>query len=269
MREATVNESLADKPIVFVHIPRCAGTSVAKAIRSASNIADAGRIDPIRARKAAELLLEPNDAEEFFAIYPLLQQYLLSYMLRDDHTLISGHLPVGPRILNEFSDSHSFLSILRDPVERWISHYVYNALTNLDPLVAPTRSPVNDILSDLNSILENKRGWQLGHLITTFFSGRPVPQHDSRNIVAIANLNLTKFKLIGFLHDLNAFSLKYRDLYGIELSIPSLNSIESVTEEFVLLEELQGMFTNRVRRKIMSLCEDDYRVYERALNLFS
>lgn len=131
------------RPIVFVHVPRCAGTSIVEAIRSECNVSNAGRIDPIRVRKAAELILGADDPDAFFTAYPALQQYLLAYILKEGYSVVSGHLPAGTSLLEEFTHAHTFMTVLRDPVDRWISHYIFNKLTNDDPLVQPTRGSMS------------------------------------------------------------------------------------------------------------------------------
>ncbi len=256
------------QPVVLVHIPRCAGTSVAQAIRSACGISDAGRIDPIRVRKAAETILRTEEPDEFFTVYPLLQQYLLSYLLREGQLFLCGHLPVSPSILEEFAPTQCFVTILRDPVERWISHYIFNKLVNADPLVPPTNNCLSDPQEELDCILNSQRGWQLGHLITTFLAGKAVPRNDSGDAVDIANKNLCRFKLVGFVEELDDFSRKFHDLFGVRLTVPELNSAADLSGGATLLDELRSMFTDRVRRDIAKLCEDDYRVYERARSLF-
>jgi hypothetical protein len=93
--------------LVYVHIPKTAGTSLRKLI---------SRTHPGRFRKAPNTFTHPDVAEE----------RLRAVLAEDPPPLaIGGHIVFGLR--DVLPPEARYLTVLRDPVERTLSHYGYLA----------------------------------------------------------------------------------------------------------------------------------------------
>lgn len=251
-----------------MHIPKCAGTSLARAFETSLGT-PITRIHPPSARLAARQLLEDADPVHFFRVYPEYQQFLLLYHLNCGERCLSGHLPVGKAVLRHFRTRYAFVTLLRDPVQRWISHYVYFKLTNSDRLTPPCCDHPAPPSEELESILTSWRGWQLGHLLTTFLCGFLPDSASESQAVAEAQDNLRLFRVVGFVEDLPTFECRLRETLGIVLSIPHLNTRDSLPAESSLIDRFADLFDTNVRNRIRAVCAADYAVYHAALEFWT
>lgn len=254
------------KKLAFLHLPKCAGTSVDGALRDALGPNASIRINPIACRKSAEKLLGNSQAQNFFVEYPKYQEFLLAYHLECGFPYVSGHVPVTTKLLDKFSDGYDFVTVLRNPTERWISHYIYNKLNFDDALVAPCRSYEGDPADELQEILTSWRGWQLGHIYTVLLSGFCPSQQDVQFAVSNAKKNLSRFRLIGFITELDEFIMRLGDLINHHLKVSHLNVTAETTTEHEYLQQIRELFTPSIRQRIDELCADDYAIYAHALN---
>jgi hypothetical protein len=254
-------------PLVFLHIPKCGGTSIETALRRCFRLAGNPHVNPVASRYAAQIAMERPTNEAFFARYPLFQQFLLLFLLADGKDLISGHLPISHSILDEFGRSHCFAVVLRDPVERWLSHYIFNKLQNTDPQVPPCANSGVDEAEELKATLASWRGWHLAHIYTIMLSGScpDVSAVDAAVIQAMANLE--RIRLVGVIERLPEFGRAFAARYHRKLVIPRMNAARTVAGAEKHLQRLRRLFTPTVRATIRHLCCDDYRIYERAQQL--
>ena len=128
---------MAEPLLVYIHIPKTAGTSLRKLI---------SRRYPGRFAKAPNTFSHAEVAEE----------RLRAQVANDPRPLaIGGHIVFGLR--DALPADARYLTVLRDPVERTLSHYGY--------LVAP-RDPAERVpqaaLADLR--VQRRRGEPLGGL---------------------------------------------------------------------------------------------------------
>ncbi len=254
--------------IVFVHVPKCAGTSVDAALRSHISPSHYGRIHPIACRKAAQAVISAESPESFFDRYPRYQAFLLRYHLNVDLPFVSGHLPIQASILDDYSTSYSFVTVLRDPVDRWISHYLFNKMTFEDPIVPPSRTSTLSPAEELEDILSSWRGWQLGHMYTVFFSGSCPTIERTGEAVASACSNIERFLAVGFVDNMTQFSQQLEPLLHAPLTIPHTNALADVADDADLFETVRSLFDDTVRNRVHELCTDDYHVYNVARDRF-
>ena len=263
------NAQVEHPRIVFTHIPKCAGTSLASAITTAVSPKAVTYVNPWAVRDAAQQYLRANDPQAFFREYPQLQRFLLLYCLHLEAPVIIGHLPVHRDILQSFSDHYAFVTLLREPVDRWISHYVHNKLCNVHPLTPPCSSDPRSPSDELQSVLSSWRGWQLGHTLLTFLTGRFPDPACMTDILQDAKHNLTHFRVIGFLHRLTAFESQCHNRLTLSLQLPHLNRTSQCEQHGALYQDLLALFNSTVRARIRDLCSDDLALYDYALSKYA
>jgi hypothetical protein len=167
--------------VLFDHLPKCGGTTVWKYLTS-----------HYRHRKIYPITTgDPQYSVEAFKLLP--------EVTRHSYDLVLGHL--DNEMVDYVHPDSITLTILRDPVERIISHYYY------------VRREVNNYLHDIvtrnNMTLEEYvtsgisgelRNWYVSH-----FLGMPFSEAESRPEWSVAEAYTfvkERYQVIGFLDDL-------------------------------------------------------------------
>jgi len=264
----TKRSEILRTPIVFLHIPKCGGSAVDTAIRDAYGVGLGGRVNPLAARSAAQLLLCLPYPQLFFTTYPRYQEFLLLFHIESGYQCVSGHLPVTRLVLEHASSTHAFITVLRDPVERWMSHYIFNKLNFADELVLPSAGYAGPAEEELETVLDSWRGLQLGHMMTTMLTGRCPESAHIDAAVEEAIRNLKDFRLVGFLDALPEFARRFESVFSVGLRFSHVNRTEDSARDKSEYISLKALFTDDVRRRVADLCSADYRVYRAAQSLF-
>ena len=114
-----------NRRIQHIHIPKCAGNSIFKAMRDALHPGRTLVLDSIATYLAARKLKRCRDEFEFESLHLEVKQVLLSLYFEQGYSMISGHLPFSPLTCSQYAETTDFLTILREPVERLKSHVAY------------------------------------------------------------------------------------------------------------------------------------------------
>ena len=235
--------------VCYPHVPKCAGMSVARGIsRQAFSMLERRlfptfSVDPRASFRAAEAtsgrMME-------------VREEILAYALAlGQCRFVTGHVPCRPGLVEEFRGEWHFVTVLRDPVERWISEYVYNTEKNSD-------WARNDLF------LEDYLGSHRARVTTTsflrYFSNIPDDLPDDPGaFVEQAVENLSRFAVVGCVEDMNGFKRAFRDRFGVTLSIPRRN----VTPDRSMKDRIRE--NGAVMERIRELCAGDSEIYRRAL----
>ena len=100
---------------------------------------------------------------KYYHVFKIREELLL-YFMNQRFSCISGHVCFSERAYHNFHDTYKFVTILRDPVQRWISHYFYNAYK--------THSNLGKIESDdIATFLESDRARSWGHHYVQMLGG--------------------------------------------------------------------------------------------------
>lgn len=232
--------------ICFAHVPKCGGTSVANALRNTYGLVDRTLIPEthiyLRASEQAAALFDRPMME--------LREEILAYSLAQQATrLVMGHVPCTPALVNRFSREWRFVTLLRNPVERFISEYVYNSLKES-----------NWARTDMKpeEYLRSEKALASATSFLRYFSEFTLASSDAeRDFVDDAVVNLQRFAVVGVLEELPAFARDFRGCFGITLKIPKRNMSPSARLKSDMHQSASLM--DEVHR----LCESDLLVYER------
>jgi hypothetical protein len=175
-------------------------------------------------------------------------------MSRQDVSYIVGHFKFSETAYRHFADEYKFITILRDPVSRWISQYFYDRYKESKHL---------KIEEEFEQYLDSHRSRTEGFRYVVSFDGVPEESNTvSEQAIEKAKQNLHKFALIGFLEHLEDFQKKFERLFSVKLKFRKRNPSP------VLREYRKSFITDKVRERITEICKPDLEIYRYAIEKF-
>ena len=250
--------------LVFLHVPKCGGTSVDTSIRQEfftllksndSKVYD--RVDSQNSAYIGGLLYGLNfmlgDVKNNRNLV-FNKDYVAYKLLFTDIKYISGHFPFDRELFEEFKNEYDFFTILRDPVEKWLSNFHYRG---------KRKSKIRGrevyhwkITEEIEVYLESERGKFHGYDYVKYFGGiREDYDYTSEEAIKIAKENLKKFKIIGFLDDMSSLSRDLKKSYGFDIQFTKLN-VSRKNDDIKISNELKA--------RIEEICAADIEIYRYA-----
>lgn len=239
----------------YVHVPKCGGNSVTLAFintvpvtrsytwvpvpetRRAVSISECGEIDEARYHDDG-----PN-GEKVYAF----RRSLASMAMELGHDYVGGHFLYDPEARKIHGDAYSWVTILREPVSRLISHYGEER-----------RSGFTDL--EIEGYLDTPMATAHANIITRYLVGwSPVDTTDAAALKATALANLEDFSVVGFLDNMKHFE----------------NQVEARSgQSFRIGHSRPGTMrapdiSDAVRDRIRSMCSTDIEIYNAARERFN
>jgi Sulfotransferase family len=203
---------LTGNRIVFHHVPKCGGTSAGRALRRAY-ILSQGTVTPRESEQAFDAVRRSNGRVSIGDVSELREMMLL-YMLHSDVRCVSAHIPFSNAAFDEFADRYGFVTLLRDPVARFISNYFWS---HKHP------DGVQYVAESLEDFVESERAQRLGSTYARYFCGEPAQKRFTARHADAAIRNLRRMHFVGFLDEVPRFEKALRLLTGRRLRIGSEN----------------------------------------------
>lgn len=237
------------KRIAFFHPAKCGGTSVRNLLGTV--FGGPGRVDPGCADRAARIV--------GIAEMELREGILAYFVQRHDVPFIGGHFCYSRRVFAGREDEFDFITILRNPLERFLSHYYF---ARFKP--KPERFPPNH--SELSDYLSTNRARVWATTYTRIFVGEIEAVKalhargtcdDMRKAVADAIDNLGRFTIVGTLEHLKDFEAAIQKRYGIKSSIGQYR--KTPRPGYLKFADQP----REVQERLLELCEADMLIYER------
>lgn len=241
---------LVDKPlnkkICYVHIPKCGGTALQKAIvasygiknyfnHSARFVLDAGASKRAAEVKGGDLV------EERFS--------LLHYALNSRAKFVSGHFSINEDILNDYIEHWNFITLMRDPVEKWISNFFFNKFN-------PDTAHAWKIDEDIEDYLKTERAKKDGCDYVTQVLGMSHKEIDISDEEINKAISLfERFCVIGFIDEMARFEREFEHFFEAPLALKSENTSP-------VRNDKKNALSEDILNQIKVLCEPNIRVYE-------
>jgi len=242
-----------DRMYLFLHIPKCAGTSVIQALSAVSS--------------NRRLIVSKSPGSKSQAMLDLQQELTTRNIDPNQLELIMGHdVFFG---MHEISrQTPYYFTFLREPIGRYISHFRYLADCAVDPQHS-LHEYAKEIMIESGQLLsfENYcQRQQMSNLMTHYLAAANHPDRhskrwqiaDKQEVWELAEAALRKLDLIGLVEELPIDLAKICHRLQIPVSIPNTNRSKSATER---IESEQIMQIVRFNNEL------DIRLYELAKQL--
>lgn len=239
--------------VVFVHVPKCGGSSVEKSLRSAYPLSRI-RIDSERSAAAVQVAAGGGlTVRETLQAASVMRSHVLHYVLGAGYACITGHAPLRPGLIDRFSGSHGFVTILRDPTERFKSHYRFNNSVTQGGQYGHISEPIE-------AFLETPRAQDFGRMFIKYFAEVETGlDYDLNVAIETSKRTLGKMELVGFVDRMDLFAKGVSAIRGRTILIGHENKGD---------EKNSKPFSESVERRIREICAPDLEIYQWARSKF-
>lgn len=235
--------------VVFHHVPKCGGTSVGRALRM-KYILSEETVLPQQSFAAYSAFAHATDREQALIDVLDLREQMFLYLLYKDVRCVSLHVRFSEAAYANFADSYKFITILRDPVDRFISHYMWNRAH---------REAAGYIAEELEAFLDTPRAARMGATYVEYFCGLPkAVDITTAPAIDAAIQNLARFAVVGRLDDLPKFGADLAMATGKRIKIGHENKMQQDSKA------RDARLTPEVMAKITALCAPDQAIWDAA-----
>jgi hypothetical protein len=219
------SSGMPGKRIIHLHIRKTGGLSLVEALRRAYGVTFF-RVNVHASREARSMLPEVHAAQN--------RAVLMAYMAAspDNYRCISAICPFNNDIHSKLKNDWKFITVLRDPIKRFVSHYYDQAMTCREG------ASRKDFLHFMDSDLARRYACEY----TRYFSGKAcsssqfVYPEDSEMVnKAIDNIN--QFDLVGDLSLMTKFQSQLSRIVDRNIKIKHRNKRRDRTSTDVIIQK--------------------------------
>lgn len=250
--------------LIFMHVPKTGGTSLDRILESHF---PSKRESNIKFRRVTEAWkigqsYYPQASDESPTWFQTINT-ILCYKIACQAPYLSGHFAVTEELIQSVGEDYRFITILRDPLKRWRSNYIYSRIRLAQD---KKRVPPEDLQQELEDYLESDLAKREGAKYVRYLGGFLSPHGlESSEAIHQAKLLLAKFNVVGTLENLTAFENRVSELVGTDLKVPHLRNTTQFQEPGGNTSKTyKKLFTPEIEERVRILCEPDYQVYEYA-----
>jgi len=248
-----------DRKIAYIHIPKCGGVSISKALKAcyiSPNLRDDTlyKLDSVACLKASQAITNEPLQVGHPEVTRLREALLMYGMSQNQVRYISGHFQFSLAAYHQFQHEYGFLTVLRDPVKRWVSAYFYNRYKDYGN--AQTELEIDEYL-------ESEAAQRSAKTYARCLCGLVETQgYSNRELTEKAKENLHKFDLVGCTEYLDVFVEQFYARYKRRLSVGRWNQNPKSTAY------QKSVLSDAVLDRVRELCQLDMEIYNYAVEQF-
>jgi hypothetical protein len=232
-----LRSTIYSRQILFFHVPKCGGTSLSHFFRL-RYLASSFRLR----EETASRVTSPhaNRGDDWMQF----KQDLFLYHALSGTSFVQGHVMYAPEVFADLHERASFITLLREPTARVISHYLFDRRLYEMPF---------------GEFLDSPRGESETSLYCRFFGGLKFSEGPAREAHRDAAISaLSRFDVVGLLEQPEALRRQLRERLGVHVRIPHRNigrgrTLGSVESEIA-----------RHRERLEAMCRLDGEIYRHA-----
>lgn len=245
--KARLGDWMMPQPLVFHHVPKCGGTSVGRALRKRFLLSQA-TVQPEASFRAFEAFTGRTDRDRMLVDVLDLREQMMLYLMFEDVKCVSLHVRFSNTAHALFHDRYKFVTILREPVARFVSHYFWSH--GKPQAHARIEEP-------FEAFLDTPRAQRLGATYAEYFCGLP-KEADLRapETIAAAIANLRRMDVVGRLDDLPGFERQLREVLGVRVRIGHENKMRQPRSN------KDAVLTAETLARVQALCAPDLEIWE-------
>lgn len=249
--------------VCFIHVPKSGGTSVSVALQKALagrtiheiNTLSSGRVSDevnrnIGLEHKAQLLARIN-----------YRKGLAAYFMQQEGGCVYGHFSVDPIFMEWFSNNkdYTFVTILRHPVDRWISQFIYKATHHGNP--DADREPDR---SYIQKQIESEWGDSMGRILQLYFGDDGNGNYSTGQAIT----TLKRFTLVGDLsraEDVSRMIQLVSGKKGVRVGRENQSGVRSGLAE--IAKEWRSLFDYELRQTVKKRCAGDLEIFKASLHM--
>lgn len=235
-------------PVIFHHIPKCGGTSVGRALRLRYLLSQ-DTVHPIHSYAAVEAFFPDTEQAKLLDAMRDFREQMLLYLIFEKVRCISAHVHFSQPAYESACAQYKFVTVLRDPVERFVSHYFHSL----------NRNDYSRVSQPIDAFIETEQARDMGATLSKYLCGLPSgSDFASEEAVSSAIVNLEKFDAIGFLDKLPSFEKRLREILGVGLRIGHENAGAHGGGGY------KARLEPKILAAVVELCAPDIAIFEAA-----
>lgn len=256
------------RKVAFMHIPKCAGSSIMESLRHNHKSSWDGHINgPETRMDYLKYFAEKDGSSSSWeieqAIYKHRQTVLLE-KFKIGAPIISGHVPFFKALKNDYPDYY-FFTVVRNPIDRWISYFNFGIKRELHKNITLELVDSKGINYIFDQILNSEAGFIEAHTLSQFFSETISSNGVSMVDEISMDMTIDMFDYIGHAEKIDELRevlqqekvLRKRDTIGRH----NLTSSGVSSSNFVTFDSL----SLKQKSQLESLCAADCKFYQEYL----
>lgn len=232
-----------ERRICFIHVPKCGGTSLHLGIARQYRPGQVHYLQTADSTREAHALGRP--------LMEHRRDILRRYMQDERIRYVGGHVAFDRSLYDPFANSWDFITVLRDPVARFLSDYFFNRYK---------LSTYGRIEEELPQFLETRRSQEWAHTLLLYFGGYRVGEPTGPALER-AKENLRLFRLMSFVEDPKGMQRDFESTFQRALDVGRVKTSP------VPKGEPERQVTSELRARLQSMCAADLELYAYARSL--